>query len=315
MLPNISLRQLSILIAFAERGGMTAAGLSIGLSHSAVSLQLKALEEGLGASLIDRSSRPPRLTEEGRAVLAQARQVVALLEEMAANAAVGAEGGPRGTLTLGVVPSALIHLAAPALAHLRASAPSIAVRIKGGLSGDLAEGVRSGDLDAALLTRPAGDAVPAGLTMRPLAEEPLELIANASFAETLKDAPPSKCIARLVSERPYIWFSRRTWAGRQIEQALAARGLAPSEAMEVDALEAIESLVRHGLGVSVVPRPAGLRENARSGLLCIPLDGSGAVRSLGLIERDGHPKAHLVSAFAAAAGETLGRFRALGGAL
>ncbi|MEM6356879.1 MAG: LysR family transcriptional regulator, partial [Pseudomonadota bacterium] len=182
MIPNISLRQLSILVAFAEQSGMTAAGRAIGLSHSAVSLQLRALEEALGADLIDRSSRPPSLTEEGRAVVAQARQVAGLVEEMAAAGAGGPAGSRKGILTLGVVPSAFVHLAAPALAHLRAAAPGIAVRLRAGLSGDLAESVRSGALDAALVTRPAGNAAPPGLDVRPLVEEPLELLAAPHLA-------------------------------------------------------------------------------------------------------------------------------------
>ncbi|MEM9763592.1 MAG: LysR family transcriptional regulator [Pseudomonadota bacterium] len=305
MLPNISLRQLTILVAFAEKGGMTAAGRAIGLSHSAVSLQLRALEEALAADLIDRSSRPPRLTEEGRAVVSQARQVAGLVEEMAAAGAGGEKGARRGVLTLGVVPSAFVHLAAPTLAHLRQAAPGIAVRLRAGLSGDLAEAVRSGSLDAALLTRPGGSATPPGLDVRPLVEEPLELIAAPALAAEGAGLDAEQRIAHLVRHQPFIWFSRRAWAGRQIEQALAARGLAPAEAMEVDALDAIEALVRHGLGVSVVPRPAGARDEVRQGLFTLPLPGEGASRALCLIEREGHPKAHLVSALAAAAAEVL----------
>ncbi|MEM8759850.1 MAG: LysR family transcriptional regulator [Pseudomonadota bacterium] len=307
MIPNISLRQLNILVAFAEQGGMTAAGRAIGLSHSAVSLQLRALEEALGADLIDRSSRPPSLTEEGRAVVAQARQVAGLVEEMAAAGAGGPAGSRKGILTLGVVPSAFVHLAAPALAHLRAAAPGIAVRLRAGLSGDLAESVRNGALDAALVTRPAGNAAPPGLDVRPLVEEPLELLAAPHLAAEGAQMEPEARIAHLLRAQPFIWFSRRTWAGRQIEQALAARGLAPAEAMEVDALEAIEALVRHGLGVSVAPRPAGASNDVRRGLFTVPLPGDGATRALCLIEREGHPKAHLVSALADAAAAVLDR--------
>ncbi|MEM6680258.1 MAG: LysR family transcriptional regulator [Pseudomonadota bacterium] len=298
MWPNISLRQLQILLAFAEGGGMTAAGRSIGLSHSAVSLQLKALEEGLGRALVDRSTRPPRLTDEGQAVLAQARRIHGLLDEMAAGPA---DGGARGSLALGIVPSAFVHLAAPALASLRQSAPGIAVRLRAGLSGDLAEAVRSGELDAALVTGPAGAAVPTGLALRLLAEEPLELIASHALLGPAGTTGGAAALGRIIAAHPYIWFSRRTWAGRQIEQVLAARGLAPAEAMEVDALEAIEALVRHGLGVSVVPRPAGIgAAEADPDLLRLRLAGPDARRAIALIEREGHPKLALVDCVAEA---------------
>ncbi|MEO0823229.1 MAG: LysR substrate-binding domain-containing protein, partial [Pseudomonadota bacterium] len=151
---------------------------------------------------------------------------------------------------------------------------------RAGLSGDLAEGVRSGALDAALLTTPAAGAAPAGLTLRPVVREPLRLIASDSLGESEAEA--------LLATQPFIWFSRKTWAGRQIEQILADRGFSPPESMEVDALEAVEALVRHGLGVSVVPWAAGAGPD-RPGLRRLALPGLQAERVLGLSERAGSP--------------------------
>ena len=64
--------------------------------------------------------------------------------------------------------------------------------------------------------------------------------------------------------------------------------------MEVDSLEAIEALVAHGLGVSVVPERSGapLPETLR----CLPFGDPQAARHLALIERDSNPKARLAAA-------------------
>ncbi len=98
-----SLRQLKTFIAIAETGTFSAAGAVIGLSHSAVSLHVKALEGELGVQLIDRGRRPPVLTDRGHALLDCARRMVDLLDEMAA---LGAESGLIGSISAGVVPSA-----------------------------------------------------------------------------------------------------------------------------------------------------------------------------------------------------------------
>jgi DNA-binding transcriptional LysR family regulator len=147
--------------------------------------------------------------------------------------------------------------------------------------------VRAGALDAALVTTPE-PALP-GLTVREAAREPLEAIAPP-------DTAPGDA-ASLLSGRPFIWFSRRTWAGQQIERHLARLGVAVDAAMEVDSLDAVEALVRCGLGVSVVPRRQGA---ARDGLRVAPLAEPPLWRSLSLIERPRHPRARFADALHAA---------------
>lgn len=278
----MNLRQLRTLIAIAEQGSFTAAGDAVGLSHSAVSLQVKALEDELGVTLADRTLRPPRLTDRGLALVEQARRIGHILDEIRA---LGADQGLAGSLALGVVPTAMVHPLPPALARLQAAHPRLSIRVRSGLSGDLAQAVRGGDLDAALVTEPA--LTPEGLTARAVSAEPLVLIAAEGMA--------GEDIPALIARHPFIWFSRKTWAGQQIERLLAARGLRPREAMEVDALDAIEALVRAGLGISVVPMRSGAPQGGAP-LRRLALPGPDAVRRLCLIERDAHPRAHVARA-------------------
>ncbi len=100
--------------------------------------------------------------------------------------------------------------------------------------------------------------------------------------------------AALIAAHPFIWFNRKTWAGQHIERLLAARGLRPGTAMEVDSLEAIEAMVAHGLGVSVVPLRPGA--DLPGDLMQLPFGTPQARRGLSLIERDSNPKARLTSA-------------------
>jgi len=277
----MNLRQLRTLVAIAEQGSFTAAGNAVGLSHSAISLHVKALEQELGVSLVDRARRPPRLTARGAALVEQARRMAALVDEIRA---LGSDEVLAGSLAVGVVPTEMVHLLPPALARLRALHPKLAIRVRTGLSSELAEAVRMAELDVAVATRP--DIAPEGLALHQIAREPLVVIAPGDTTEETD--------AELIAAHPFIWFSRKTWAGQQIERLLHARGLRPSEAMEVDSLEAIEALVAHGLGVSVVPERSGAPLPPT--LRCLPFGNPQAARHLALIERDSNPKARLAAA-------------------
>ncbi|MDH3669116.1 MAG: LysR family transcriptional regulator [Paracoccaceae bacterium] len=277
----MNLRQLRTLVAIGENGSFTAAGQAIGLSHSAVSLHVKALEQELGVSLADRSHRPPRLTAAGTALVEQARRMAALVDEIHA---LGSDAALAGALAVGVVPTAMIHLLPPALARLRDAHPKLMIQVRTGLSSELAQAVRGGELDAAVVTQP--EMPPEGLALHHIADEPLVVIAPPGTQGTDDTA--------LIAAHPFIWFNRKTWAGQHIERLLAARGLRPGKAMEVDSLEAIEAMVAHGLGVSVVPLRPGAALPAD--LVQLPFGVPQARRGLSLVERDGNPKARLTSA-------------------
>jgi len=234
--------------------------------------------------LVDRARRPPVLTDRGAALVEHARRMLAIADEIAG---LGSATALVGTLAVGIVPSAMAGLAPPALAALRAAHPGLRLRIRTGLSADLALMVRSGELDAALTTAPEA-AIP-GLRAREAAREPLEAIAPA--------AAQGGDARALLQGRPFIWFSRRTWAGQMIERRIEEMGLGVDAAMEVDSLEAVEALVRHGLGVSVAPRRAGA---GRLGIRAAPLGDPPLWRALALLERHRNPRARLADALLAA---------------
>ncbi|WP_207477825.1 LysR family transcriptional regulator [Arenibaculum pallidiluteum] len=92
MLDALSLDQLRTFIAAAEEGSFSAAGRKLGRAQSVVSQTLANLEGQLGVRLFDRSTRLPRLTEQGRALLADARVVAAGVDDLKARARGLAEG-------------------------------------------------------------------------------------------------------------------------------------------------------------------------------------------------------------------------------
>ncbi len=278
----MELRPLRTLVSIADYGSFAAAAETLGLTQSAVSLQIKALEVSLGQSLFDRSHRPPQLTEQGRQLVVEARQILSLYDRLFQ---ADGDGMLAGELALGAVPTALGSIMPPALATLRTQHPKLSIRVTSGLSEELAGLLRSGSLDAALVSEPQHLAE--GLLARQVYQDPLVVI-----------APPEtkgKSDRDLLEANPFIQFSRRAWAGEEIDRALRERHIAVQRAMEIDSLEAIIEMVRHRLGVSVVPLPFGRRPE-QLGLRALPFGDPPLMRPLVLLERAESPKNRLIAA-------------------
>lgn len=242
----MNINQLKTLLAVIEHKSFAAAGAVIGLSPSAVSLQIKAMEEELGVTLFDRIKRPPVPTIRGRALAEHAQKTLALFD---ASAAIARGELVRTNLAIGAVPTALASFLPAGLKQLKATYPALKIEVKSGISGTLAAGLADGDVDVAICTRPLNP-IP-GLDWITIAREPFVVVAPVhAKGETWQD---------LLRDNPFIWFNRKTWAGQSIEDDLRARRIDVKSMMEVDSLDAITNLVSEGLGVSIVPVCKGRR--------------------------------------------------------
>jgi DNA-binding transcriptional LysR family regulator len=278
----MDLRHLKTLLAIAEHKTFAAAAEVIGRTQSAVSLHVKALEADFGAILFDRTTRPPTLTAEGRTLVERSREIVRLYDNLSQDFD---EQQIVGTLRLGVVPTCLTGMMPPALASLRAAQQRLNIRVISGPSADLADDVRKGRLDAAMVSEPMELAT--GLVWRPVAYEPLMVIAP-------KDAV-GKTDRELLETLPYIRFQKRAWAGQMIDLHLRERSIRVLPGMEIDSLEAIAELVAHGLGVSVVPK-RHLASDFPPSVRSLPFGDPPLSRAVGLVERSDNDKADLVGA-------------------
>lgn len=264
------------MAAIAAHGSFSEAARRLGLTHSAISQQVRALEDELGVALVDRSFKPPVLTDRGRALVERAEKIGALTDEIRAMAH---DPGLVGSMILGAVPSVMLGLLPRALGAMRRANPGLRCEIRVALSGDLTAALRSGEIDAALATAP--DHPIEGIRVRDVAAEPLAVIAPADAPETTD--------VDLLQSYPFIWFSRRTWAGQQIERLLLERGVFVRGLTEVESLEAVSALVEQGLGVSVAPQLIG-GPALRPGLRALPFGRPQAVRRLAFFERDASPE-------------------------
>jgi DNA-binding transcriptional LysR family regulator len=280
----MSIRRLRTLVAVAEEGTFAAAAESVFVSQAAVSMQMKALEQALGVTLFDRKRRPPVLNPVGLALVPRAREVIRAYDAMLRS--VSDTQGLAGELTIGAVPTTMTGLVPKAISALRAAYPLLHIKVVPELSAGLLPQVDRGHLDAAIVSEPQYPI--SQLEWIPFAAEPLMLIASKG---TGADDPEE-----LLERHPFIRFNRQAWVGRLIDDWLQSKHIHVREVMELDTLEAISTMVFHGLGVSIVPRRC-VPSPAPLALERIPLDAPDHARILGVIMRPDCANRRQVQAF------------------
>ncbi|MBU1332902.1 MAG: LysR family transcriptional regulator, partial [Gammaproteobacteria bacterium] len=125
------LRELKTFVMVARHGTFAAAGQQVGLTQSAVSAQMRVLEQGLGVRLFDRSGRAAVLNAAGRHALPLAEQMLALYGQMARPATL-AEW--QGELKVGAIASVQTGLLPEALPAFRQAAPRVELKLVPGVS-------------------------------------------------------------------------------------------------------------------------------------------------------------------------------------
>ena len=257
-----------------------AAGI-VGLTPSAVSQQVQALEDELSVVLFDRTKRPPRLTPQGLQVLEMARDVLRLEEDTKA-----ALNGDRiaGTLMLGSVRSSALNLLPRALVQLRERYPELKTSLRVSLSSTLITDVASGSLDAAVVAEHVG--FPSTLRWRPFLREPLWLIAPAGTG--------AGSVLDLLNSRPYIRFRSTVPLANIIDTELSRLGVVTQDIAEIDTIASIVTCVRQGLGISIVPHVA-LFEEPEDALVRVPLGDPSPIRQIGIVERALSPRKEIIA--------------------
>lgn len=266
------IRELKTLLAIAKCGSFAAAGNTVGLTQSAVSAQMKNLEEALGLRLLDRTGRSAHLNAAGLRALPLAEQIIETFALM---------GQPeslddfRGELRIGAIGTVQTGLLPGTLLRLREEAPGLVPKLVPGVSLNLLSQVDAGDIDLAILIRPP-HALAKELHAELIVKEPFVLITPL----TIQGDDPLK----LIEEHPFVRYDRSSFGGRQVSQFLRKHHLDVRPGLELDELDAIVKMVESGLGVALVPK-AGLWLERTPSVRIISLGAATFYRELMLVSR------------------------------
>jgi DNA-binding transcriptional LysR family regulator len=182
MIPNLDLDLLKTFIAIADTGSFTGAADDVGRTQSAVSMQIKRLEDIVGRPVFARDGRHNRLTIDGERLLDYARRIVKLNDE-----AVMAFTKPElaGTVRLGTPDDYADRFLPEILARFARTHPLVQVDVECRTSEHLVQLVRRGQLDIALITSEYGDAA-----TEPVRTEPLVWVVSQRHCPHLQPVLP-----------------------------------------------------------------------------------------------------------------------------
>ncbi len=255
------LRDAEMLREIVKAGGFRAAADAMGLSQSAVSNRIAALEKRLGVLLFDRSRRQASLTLAGRRALEEGERLIALRNQIVE----GLTGeAAAGTLRLGVAET-VVHTRLPAIVRaLRDAAPAVRIELSVEVSQRLATMLTEDEIDLAVLMR---QTVPAGALGGPVTRSELGWYAAPSL--DLGDAPLSLAA---LARWPIVSFSRGTLPYREVERLFAQPEIEPPILHGSASLATVLSLVADGTGIGTLPLEMAAEDIARGRIVAVKVD-------------------------------------------
>jgi LysR family glycine cleavage system transcriptional activator len=238
---NVGLRALRTFCVAARHESFRTAGEELFITASAVSHQIKSLEQELGETLFDRNSRDLRLTEVGRALLDEAGPLIDQLDTVVAR--YQKRSRPR-SVRMSVQPFFASEYFVPRLSEFTAAHPEIDIKV--GTSDETPETLPA-DADLSIrLFRAAPPGVPSELLF-PLTLAPA---GSPDFKKGLEVRDN-----RIVSEFPLLIHETYPMAWKQWSKSAGIELPENSKATRLDSMIAIVRACERGLGAALVPVP------------------------------------------------------------
>jgi LysR family hydrogen peroxide-inducible transcriptional activator len=277
----MTLRELRYLVALADRGHFGRAARDCHVSQPTLSTQIRKLEDYLGVTLIERTSKTLALTAVGEDVVRSARVIISEADALLARTRVP-RGPLAGRLIIGVFPTLGPYFLPSFIPLTKAHYPRLHLVVHEDLTAHLLERLTAGQIDAALLALPITGT---DLEVSPLFDEPFWFACAPSHplagTEVVTDA-------ELAEETLLLLADGHCLRG----QALAACGREEDETTDdfrAASLETLCQLVSEGLGSTLLPGLAARRPP--SALVVRPLRTLHDRRRIGLVFRQGSARA------------------------
>jgi len=243
---------LPALVEFARAGSIVGAADRLCRTPSAITRQIQRLEESLGAELLDRSVKPPRVNALGARVLEQARDLLQRAEALKSLTSSDAE--PHGVLRIGLAhPLAVGPLTEPTRA-LTNKYPQLRLRLLSEGTSTLFGRLLAGELDVAIVALPVGKTAPAPLLTNIVATDRVEIVQGAA------GNVDSNWIS--LGRAPWVLNPLGCFLRASLVDHLERAGFAPMIAAEIHNVHLQLAFVQSGYGVGLLPASLITRNNS-----------------------------------------------------
>jgi DNA-binding transcriptional LysR family regulator len=288
---QVNFKLLHMFIAVAENRSFRQASEQLNRSQSAVSMQIKLLEDQVGAALFHRTTRRVELTAEGQQLLTHARRALSEWDSGLREIR-DVVDLQRGSLSFACMPTIAATILPQALRAFQTSYPGININLRELAAEELLDCIRRREVDFGIgpeierLTE---------FQFSPLFEDPIYALATRAF-RFRKGAAID--LAELCTF-PILLNSKSTALRAMLERALAARNLQMKIAFEVVHTHTLIALAMAGLGVGILPKVALPRPLAKS-MQALPISNPPLVRSVCIVALKGQSFSPAARALASA---------------
>jgi len=282
----MTLSELRYLVAVADLRHFGHAAERCHITQSTLSTQLRKLEDFLGITLFERTSRAVTVTPIGESIVIRARRIIEEADQIA-DLARQDEGLLSNSLKIGIIPTLSPYVLPLFLDALHRAHPQLRLILREDLTGNLIDALTSHEVDVLLLALPSDLH---GLQALPLFVEPFWVAFPAG--DPLGDR--AAIVERDLADRRLLLLAE----GHCLrEQALAVcgqqsgRNRSSPDVLRANSLETICAMVAAGLGCTLLPALAVPRlASAGSGVEARPFECLGAHRHVGLLWRTAFPR-------------------------
>lgn len=248
----LDLRRVRVFYEVARRGSFSEAAHALHYTQPAVSHHVSKLEEEVGAALINRASKPWRLTEAGERLYEHAEVALAELS-IAEDELIARAGGERGQIRVASVLSGLRSVVPFALAGFRERFPKVQVVLTESQPALISRGVRAGEFDLGISIATASDdpSLSRSLDVRELLGQRMMVVLSADDELAGRD----HLTLRSLRKRRWILPSARRVPEfrREVDALLVAAGYEPDVALDLTDDVAGVSLVAEHVGITLLP--------------------------------------------------------------
>jgi LysR family transcriptional activator of nhaA len=256
-MPELNYNHLRYFWAVALDGSLTRTAKRLNLSQSALSVQIRKLEERIGHPLFERRNRQLHLTEAGRLTLDHAITIFATGEELLET--LGETGKTRRAIRIGALATLSRNFQIEFLRPILGE-PDIDIILRSGSPAELLQALQSLKLDVVLTNQPAASDALTPFVSHRVTEQRVSLV---GAPERVKGQHSLK---QLLTDHPVILPTNDSSVRIGFDALTAQLGIRPQIVAEVDDMAMMRLLAREGIGLAVLP-PIVVKEELVSGLL------------------------------------------------
>ncbi|MEX1660149.1 LysR substrate-binding domain-containing protein [uncultured Thioclava sp.] len=277
----LTMKHLRYFEALACHGHFGRAAESCAISQPALSVQIKELEEILGAPLVERGARQIRLTSLGAALADRARAILRSVDELAELARV-AHGPLSGRLRIGVIPTIAPYLLPDVIRALGARYRDLDIHPREAITQTLIRDLSEGRMDIAIVALPVSEIT---LHEEPLFDEEFALVRARADAD--KPVPSRE---GLLEMRLLLLEEGHCFRDQALSFCKPSR-LGPQDLMEGSSLSTLVQMVGAGIGITLIPEMAVRNEMRAAEVSVARLPAPRPKRTIGLVWRKSSPMA------------------------